>query len=888
VWYTECIMRKWAFSIVISLLSAALIVAGLFAVPVYADTITEATEIETRLVRHETDTLYRYFDYPTAVLADENGFTVVDGETALRFAADGTENHGTYAVDRGTQKLRVLGGKTVTLAKGVLKFDAQEVAGTYADFAVTDTVLYAIDAEQNDTIVKFTLTDEILSEEAASVFTFTAPVKKIAAATNGLFFTAESDYNPYCDDLYFLAYGADACTRKLTGIDEALSLESGEDEDVTVLMRSGITVYATQDGIYAPKAMFDCSDILNISTYGNSIFGITRLKGVRCFDTETNTQKNILASAESEIGFYNAPADVTTRKNKIAVADERNGRVQVTDENGTTVLSASFYRPKAVTIDYTGNFYVAHDGGTVTKYTPDYKEAESFSAPAGKVLCDLLAASDDTLYALAADGQLYKITPSAQDEEKFTPVCAGTKFTAIEISQSSDVLLGITAERKVIKIEADETPTTVLIYACDAVDFCTDHDDNLYLLATDGQVVKYVYSGGDYRLDDRTPSGYKEGSEPVGATKIVMNTVTFESPTLAYGDLLLCDTGAHAIKAIDGKLFNVNELLGDDENPPEIEDADTPSEVTDSRIIYAVKSTCEVYAQDAERNIVASVSEGMRVIVPAFDESKKFTFIIADNLTGGSTANPITGYVYTSFLVQPALPYTAEHPDTCYTWTATAVVYKYPTRNSPVLSGYRNIEKNSKFKLLDFAYTQKDDAIHYGYADNYYNTITWYRVAFGENDQYEGYVVSDYISVRGANPDERNVYPRVNAVIISKDKSFDNMPATLYRREMDEDGKVTFVPIDDPDFAPLAVGTRVEVVGAFDTTEKYTQIKYYLEDYGTVTVWVETANLKYDGINKANAVALVLIILTVVLIITLIATLIIVKRLHKSSAPTKL
>jgi hypothetical protein len=67
-------------------------------------------------------------------------------------------------------------------------------------------------------------------------------------------------------------------------------------------------------------------------------------------------------------------------------------------------------------------------------------------------------------------------------------------------------------------------------------------------------------------------------------------------------------------------------------------------------------------------------------------------------------------------------------------------------------------------------------------------------------------------------------------------------------------------------YPPIDVGTRVEVIGAFDSSKPYTKI-HFTTKYGTVEAYVETANLKYNGVNVLQVVALALIIVTTGLII---------------------
>ena len=94
----------------------------------------------------------------------------------------------------------------------------------------------------------------------------------------------------------------------------------------------------------------------------------------------------------------------------------------------------------------------------------------------------------------------------------------------------------------------------------------------------------------------------------------------------------------------------------------------------------------------------------------------------------------------------------------------------------------------------------------------------------------------------------------MNATIISVGGSF---AAPLYFKT--DGGKQEIIADKD-----LPTGTRVEVVEEFfDASEQYTLIKYLDPENGTLTAYVETKYLKYDGVGimpvVIAAVALVVI-----------------------------
>ena len=141
--------------------------------------------------------------------------------------------------------------------------------------------------------------------------------------------------------------------------------------------------------------------------------------------------------------------------------------------------------------------------------------------------------------------------------------------------------------------------------------------------------------------------------------------------------------------------------------------------------------------------------------------------------------------------------------------------------------------------MLDFVDAYRDD----------YDNL-WYRVSI--NEAYEGYILAANLSLNGYEPNF--IRPAYNAEIISYNGS---EVAQTYAK--DENGEYT------PLAAVLPTGTKVEVVGTFDTSLPYTQIKYLDPDFGTLTCYVQTVYIDYGGVNIVLIVAVVVIIVTVIL-----------------------
>ena len=85
----------------------------------------------------------------------------------------------------------------------------------------------------------------------------------------------------------------------------------------------------------------------------------------------------------------------------------------------------------------------------------------------------------------------------------------------------------------------------------------------------------------------------------------------------------------------------------------------------------------------------------------------------------------------------------------------------------------------------------------------------------------------------------------------------------------------------------LATGTRIEVVGAFDTSKQYTQVKYLDAELGTLTCYVPTEYVKYNGVNVVPIVAVVVIAITLVLAGIIIGRVVYLNRKRLTGNPNQ-
>ncbi len=827
---------------------------------------------EVTVIKHKTNCAYTYFDYPSALFATGNSLTVADGSSLYSFDTDNLGKQperqsfdGEYA-----DKIAKHGSTLILLSNNVLSIGETKFEGI-TDFDVYGDYVYAIDGLTSGKIYKFSLDSEIIAQTEAAAYG--EKLFKIAAGSDGVYVSKYNRLNRYLSDIvrYSVSDGnltePNICFTSSNNVLQMCAKSSG----IFCLTRKGITAYElTGNNELVETAFLPCTDVAAISSSGNKIYGISELKSVFEADSSLSARKEILASAHDEKGFFSQNAGFTTRKNTVAVADELNNRVQLIRNDGTEIITDGISLPKAVAIGYSGNIFVAHSRNKISVF--DGESLTLKRAYAAENLGDieftaLVIDSDNNLYALAQTGQVYKA-----DDLPFEPI-GSANVKSIAVSQKDNTVY-VSDGTTVRKLGND---AQIFTCADGITDFCTDHNGSFYVLTPSGDVKKFERGSSSPVLSASTSAKF------VYATAIEMNTVRFtQDISLSYGDLLVSDTGAHAIKCIKSDVLKVNDGFEMNDNPPEIDGSRTEYNANrkSKEIIFTVASA-EIYPQAAEINALPDkLGNDMRVIMPAYDSNANFNLVIADNLADGSGDGvpAVTGYVHKSF-VKEKLAYKPAKTEVCYSFIGVKV-YKYPTYNSPVVDEH---EKDTRYKLLDFVYSDNNGNETYGYTDN--RGTVWYRVAYDGTDgkTYEGYVIGKYIRLRGEIPNDRNVYPRVNAKIISLEKG-KNIPATLF--DMDDDGNIK--EVDDASFPPLAVGTEVEVVGTFDSSEKFTLIKYYHDGLGTVQFYVYTANLEYDGLNMVAVVAVIIIILTVILGGILVARFLYVKRNRRLGGETKI
>ncbi|MDE7463793.1 MAG: hypothetical protein K2M48_02090, partial [Clostridiales bacterium] len=235
------------------------------------------------------------------------------------------------------------------------------------------------------------------------------------------------------------------------------------------------------------------------------------------------------------------------------------------------------------------------------------------------------------------------------------------------------------------------------------------------------------------------------------------------------------------------------------------------------------------------------------------EDTREYSLILIDDTTNHKL---IQGYVYKDAL-SDALEYVPPPADSVSPYAGATPIYKWPSPHSKTVDGYSPALSGDTIAALEFVEAYRD-----------YRNNLWYRVRVG--DEYEGFMMASDVNL--GEYETTTIRPAYNAEIISYNNS-KYAQAYLLKNG-------SYVPID----IQLETGTQVEVVGAFDTSERYTQIKC-LTELGTVTCYVETVYVEYNGVNIVLLVALLVILITVILLAVIITRVIQVKKKRLTTQP---
>lgn len=795
--------------------------------------------IRALLVKPTTATEYFHIDGAYSLSAFDGKIRVdCFNGSAHVFEASGAYCE-TVAGDGQAAKTVVCGGKFFRLCGGtLLSPDGSPIAENVADVAAGGDAIYALTADKILRFGDFADGQETFDSVEYSLAEGIAP-KLIAAFENEVFFAAAVN-GAYGNDIYRTAFlpsdGSFSDAKKAySRVAEIYSLVSPAAGVVIAAHPGESSRYEMKNGVMMRTSSVSERDVRALCAAPDEIYMLTGEGAIVAYTHGLGGRKEVVASASGQLGFYRAPRGIFTRRNAIYVADTLNDRIVKLSDDGAVEVDYAFTEPVAVVSDYVGNIFVAHNADAVEVFDADFKHLKTLRMN-GEVVVDLKSDAADNLYAATASRKLYRLAAGSEEAELIAE--SGVDAIAVQPNSESEIFALDTALGVVRKI-SDVAPQRIFEFTRSVVSFTVDVADNFYLLDEGGAIVKYFAENG-YDESKAVSRAYESGFE-VGAGASFIALSAIKNSLVSYGDIIICEPLRNCVKKIPAEAFGVN-VTDDGFIPPPVtgDNANTAVSPDDdaNRIVRLALSDTEIYEKPIETAaVVCSAQSGQRVIVVNYRDVGPFARILIDDKISSKL---IAGYVYRTRLSE-ALPYSEPAAEWATIYSGSTDIYKYPSRKAPILSGYEGVKKGDKFKLLDFV---KD------FADSKDTAKKWYRIELAGGT--EGYILSHEVSVGYYDPIFE--YPKVNATIISVGGSF---AAPLYFKT--DGGKQEIIADKD-----LPTGTRVEVVEEFfDASEQYTLIKYLDPENGTLTAYVETKYLKYDGVGimpvVIAAVALVVI-----------------------------
>lgn len=832
-------MNKLAKTISASgVIAAVLTTVSVLSLPITASADSNTTEL--RPIEVNEEITYRYFDAPSSVFADASGIVVSDknGITAISHGIDSFNVRSTVA-----DKCAREGEVYVTLESGALcayyGSTKSSLAGSYTDFCLYNGVIYAI---TNNTLTKVPIGETSLAVDSATTVTMSCgdydniTATALTVSENGVFVAVDSAV---------FANKQDIATIDENGVLTPCMLQSDPVLSMSVMPHTGIIYTVTRDktlgytfsgGGLVRRYSQSSIGLTDVFCYDGFIYALDSIDSLSKISGDLTSTQILVASANSANGFYNMPSGIAVKSSALYVADTANDRVSILGSENSYINNVS--RPISVVCDSAGEIYVAGDYGSVSVYALSGNASPSRNFATIKVpellrtitvnerISQILIDADRTLYILTHSG-LWVANADADTARKID----STPYKQIALSIGRNELYGLYGT-SINKLTVSGNSCTSAMYCtapASAFSFAVDLNGNVFMLSAN-RITAHIKDKGvtDYGLTVNN-SSYVLGHT---AGQIVLCTV--ENDYVHYGDIIITDTYKHRLFTLDGSLIGAK-LVDDDYDVPDISHDDTPDYYASGLIRVALYDT-EVFGLPMETPAIYTIAKDRKVIVPQYslEDTREYSLILIDNIDTGEL---IQGYVYKDALSEP-LPYVAppSHVGTVYS-TATPV-YKWPSRNAQTVNGFSSVERNTQFDILDFVESYRDD----------YNNL-WYRIRIADN--YEGYILAVNLSLMDYEP--TFIRPAYNAEIISYNGSTDAVTYAL------TNGK--YVPLT----TALTVGTKVEVVGAFDSSLEYTQIKYMDSNLGTLTCYVKTAYLKYNGVNIVLIVAITVIIITVAL-----------------------
>lgn len=830
--------------------ASAVCFAFVAAAALFAPAVAKADANILELSPVETDSLvtYHYFDSPVDVFADASGI-IVSG-TSLEYVTREADSYSvTGSRNVTSQKTARYGEYILTLEDGVLTCRYGDDAAAYdgdefADFCISSDTFYGL---SDGYIVRFPLGEDGIDTST--------PVKTslYSSVSDRVYASAITVCGGYVYVVTDSAFGnkQDICgvnaetgfvTPVMMQSDKILSITSMEhSQTVYTLTRDKLTGYSASGGGLNERYVARDGRMNKIFAFDGFIYGLDTLDALYRISSDLKEFTPLVAAANDSNGFFDMPSSAAAKNSTLYVADTVNDRI-VAYGSDYAVVKDGIDRPVSVACDSTGTIYAAYGYNKVTTAVGDRQV--DFSV--GGAIEQLVVNSDKVLYVSASDG-LYRYDGAATK--------IGGPFKAITLGVGKENLYALT-DSKVVKLDYSNGALAQNDYCnapSDALSIAVDLKGNVFILSR--ETVTRVSADGKTDSFALTLDGepYSLGS---ASGELILGAI--DNKYISYGGAVIVDTYKHRVFTADGSANGLDVKLVDDGYEVPDVSGNKPDFYGDG-LIRTVLYETPVFSLPAETPAVYTVAEGRKVIVPYYelDDAREYSLILVDDIENGKL---IQGYVYKDALSEP-LPYSDPPVSVGSIYTNATPIYKWPSPNSQALDGYGAEHRGTNYTLLPFVNQYRDD----------YDNL-WYKVSV---DGGEGYILSVNLSLMHYDP--VFIRPAYNAEIVSVDGS-EYTPAYMYDEQTEQYAQIA---------TTFPTGTKVEVVGVFDTSEKYTLVKYLDEKFGTLTCYVPTEYIKYTGVNIVPIIAGVVIAITLILAAIIIGRVVYLNKKRLVSNPSQ-
>lgn len=756
---------------------------------------------------------YRYFDSPSSLYVSNGGISVTDGGSLISFDTDGGFKKETD-LPAGTIKAFYFNDTLIRTTAGSICFGEIPVNINATGLAVGRDRLFMIAGNQLAVVT--------LDDYAVSYIPAAGTITAIAAYENTVFYVTE-----YNNNVILSKYDNSTATeiKKLKSPVDALACKSAN--NVCYISGNEFTVYdAANDNVeFSASAGFFIHEAYG---YNGEIYFLTDTKDIRKL-TVNNDFATILTSTSDSGGFLNSPASITARKDILCVTDQGNDRIAIY-KNGSYAANIKVYDPQDAAIDYNGNIYIAASQ-SVKIYDSAYNAVRSLRIENNihdivSLAIDYSAPVDNTLYAVTDDGAVTDLTSDAHKT-------FNGGYVKIFITVLGDIY-ALNSSSEIVKLNKNDlSPDTsfAAVNVPGAVNFAVDALGNIYAAYT-GSVVKYACQSNYAQESISLFSG------SIGGIDISL----IDAEEIKYGDIIVTDTKQNRLAVCEGMTAVMNDL--DDTTNYYNEMTGAAHRVIDDNesIICGVSvQNADIYDKPVEMPAKYSLTKNTKlIIIDKLTYDKKGYWFVLTDVMGGTG---IYGFINKNVLTSP-FAYSSPNGEKCTVLANDTAIRKYPSVSAAKVS---TASTGSNFDMLSFVNN---------YTDIYKNE--WCRVSYGNG--YEGYIMRGAVSIDGKIIIKDNdSMPKINAKI----KAIAN--ETVVATYSDENG--------ENELDSIAVGTNVEVIGVFNISYEYTQIKYSYSDVSDNVIvrncYVPTENIYYEETTIYQIIAFIVIAVIIILTIVL-------------------